>query len=69
MVFIKMRVPVNARDLGLTDDLVVQWNSFIEVIKESGIRLNSGNDFLVQLKNNKNGNITTKKACDYISRN
>ena len=57
---------LNARDLGLTGAWAMRWDSYIEIIKEVGVRLKAKNDKLVWQENKKTGIITAKLSYNFI---
>ena len=60
---------LNARDLGLTSEWVMQWNSYIEILKEDGASVKAYNEKFVCPKNKKIGIITAKLAYEFIAKN
>ena len=60
---------LDAKDMGLNDIWVVQWETFTDKLNSAGIKLNSEIDTLVWTENKTNGIITTKLAFEYIIRN
>ena len=60
---------LDAKDMGLNDIWVVQWETFTDKLNSGRIELNSEIDTLVWTENKTNGIITTKLAYEYIIRN
>ena len=57
---------LNARDLELSGQWKDKWDSYIEVMKIAGIKIDNEKDTLVWSKNKKNGVLTTKLAYEFM---
>lgn len=56
-----------ALDLGLHDNLAVEWDTFINNLNEGGIRLTNFEDSLVWSWDNVEGKVSVKKAYEVVS--
>ena len=69
MAGLKGSYQLNERDLALNGEWDLQWYSYIEILKDVGVRIKAENDKLVYTKNKKNGIITAKLAYEFITKN